>query len=90
MLDRYVAVLDKESMVKSLLYVLPSKEISVKQQVFETYLSMLRELFFYCDSEPEFNNYREKMINHLSQLGFFDFDFAKIPEFDTLLKQYQK
>lgn len=88
-LNRMVAVLDKESMVKSLMYVLPSKEISVSQQVFETYLSMLRELFFYCDNESMFNNYRNIMIEHMKELKFLEFDFANIPEFDTLVKQYQ-
>jgi len=62
LLNRKVAVLDKDSMVKSLTYVLPSTEVSVETQTVETMISVLRELFFYCDSVNQYNHYRFKFL----------------------------
>jgi hypothetical protein len=65
MLNRRVAVLDRDSFVKSLTYILPSKEVDTDTQIIETCQSTLRELFFYCQSVEEYDEIRLKFINIL-------------------------
>ncbi len=62
-LKRYVACLDKESMVKSLTWNLPSSDVSLEVQTIETMTSVLRELFFWCNDEQEYNEYRNKFVD---------------------------
>lgn len=62
-MKRYVAILDKESLLKSLMYVLPSKVVSVDVQVVETMSSVLRELFFHYDTIAEYDDMRKAFID---------------------------
>jgi len=66
-LQRIVAPLDKDSLMKSLCYYLPSKMITPEDQLVQTCNSALRELFFHCDTESEYDSYRIKFINILTQ-----------------------
>jgi hypothetical protein len=67
-LERIVAPLDKESIMKSLCYYLPSKEISSDDQLIQTSLSAIREIFFHSNFEEDYNPYRERFISTLTEL----------------------
>ena len=53
-LDQWVAPLDKASIMKSIVYYLPSKSVSKEDQLIDSCVSALRELFFHL-SEPEYH-----------------------------------
>jgi len=72
-LKRYAACLDKESMVKSLSWNLPSSEVSIDVQTIETMTSVLRELFFWCDDEDDYNSYRNRFV----QVAVKKFNFSE-------------
>jgi hypothetical protein len=89
MLKREVAVLDKDSMVKSLSYLLPV-DVSEEEQIIQTCESVYRELFFYADSLEEVNKFRKKFLSSLSQITNQNQDFLGeifLPP-ETLLKSY--
>jgi hypothetical protein len=65
LLKRRVALLDKDSLVKSLTYILPSREVSIEVQIIETCQSVLREYFFYCETVEEYDHKRTQFINIL-------------------------
>jgi len=50
-LGHWVAPLDKESIMKSICYVLPSKSVTLEEQLIDSCTSALRELFFHLDIE---------------------------------------
>jgi hypothetical protein len=91
MLNRKVAVLDKDSFVKSLSYILPSKEVDIETQIVETSQSVLREYFFYCSDLKEFEERRQLFISILLKHVSFDIqDLEKIfPKGEDLLEQYK-
>jgi hypothetical protein len=84
-LQRYVACLDKESMVKSLTWNLPSSDVSLDVQTIETMTSVLRELFFWCDDEVEYESYRSKFIQIAIKKFKFQ-EFAISSQFPTYYK----
>lgn len=90
LLKRNVAVLDKESMVKSLTHILPSKDVSIDVQIIETLASCLRELFFYCQNIDEFDEYRGKFIVCAEKHTTFRCDEIDryFPRGNDLLSQY--
>jgi len=65
MLERIVATLDRDSFVKSLTYILPSKEVDQDTQIVETCGSVLRELFFYYEDLVEYDLKRQQFIDIL-------------------------
>jgi hypothetical protein len=61
-LDQWVAPLDLASIMKSIVYYLPSKSVSKEEQLIDSCVSALRELFFHL-TEEEY---------HLRRLAFAD------------------
>jgi hypothetical protein len=57
--------------MKSLVYILPSKEVSIDTQIVETCASSLRELFFHSESVEEYNSLLEVFVNKVSQVTCF-------------------
>lgn len=92
MLDRKVALLDIDSLVKSLSYILPSKEVGLDVQIIETCQSVLREYFFYCNSVDEYEAKRTQFINVLlNYVEFTRVDLEKLfPRGANLKFQYEK
>lgn len=87
-LDQWVAPLDLASIMKSIVYYLPSKSVSKEEQLIDSCVSALRELFFHL-AEEEY---------HLRRLAFADAvsdvferkssDILKVfPTFDTIRTQ---
>jgi hypothetical protein len=91
MLNRYVAIIDKDSIVKSLSYNLPSTEVTIETQTIETMCSMLRELFFYCVSIEEYEIIRKKFANVASLRTTYELkDILKyFPTGVDLFEQYK-
>ncbi|APG76888.1 hypothetical protein 1 [Beihai picorna-like virus 63] len=91
LLGRIVAVLDRDSFVKSLSYILPSKEVSLEVQIVETCQSVLRELFFYHDKLDEYNQVRQLFVNTLEKrTSFLKTDLYKLfPTGEELYEIYK-
>lgn len=94
LLNRYVACLSHDSIVKSLTWVLPSKAVGVspEKQEFETIASALRELFFWCDSVEEYDILRSKFILNCKKVltHIVDSDYDKfIMKGDQMLEYYK-
>jgi hypothetical protein len=70
-IKRHVAQLDRDSIMKSLVYILPSKEVSIDTQIVETCASSLRELFFHSESVEDYNSLLEVFVNKVSQVTCF-------------------
>lgn len=75
-LGHWVALLDRESLMKAICYYLPSKEVSMETQMLESCVSVMRELFFYL-SEEEFTKARTDFIETCSQEFGFEPDIIK-------------
>jgi len=90
MLGRIVAQLDMESLVKSLMYILPSKEVSLETQIVETSASALREIFFHCDSPIHYEVFRANFVIRVTEVtGFKKEDVENFfPTGNQLLDQY--
>jgi hypothetical protein len=91
-MKRIVAPLDKDSIMKSLCYYLPSKEISSEDQIVQTCMSALNELFFHCDEQSTYDTYRRKIINKLTDLTRFSISDLEplFKTWDTLLDKYSQ
>jgi hypothetical protein len=91
MLGRKVALLDKESIVKSLTYILPSKEVSLDEQLVQTCQSALRELFFYFNNAEEYNSKRAQFIELLVKKTQFTLNDLELlfPKGEELKIQYE-
>jgi hypothetical protein len=61
-LNRYVACLDKESLIKSLTWNVASSHVSTDVQTMESSAAALRELFYWCDDEKSYNEIRDRFI----------------------------
>jgi len=62
-LGRVVGVLELDSIYKMLEFVLPSRQVTVAEQVLQTIDAALREIFLHCgDSDVVFNNVRSQLI----------------------------
>lgn len=61
-LNRYVACLDKESLIKSLTWNVASSHVSTDVQTMESSAAALREMFYWCDNEESYNEIRDKFI----------------------------
>ncbi len=91
MLNRKVATLDKDSLVKSLSYILPSKEVGLEVQLVETCQSALRELFFHCESVEEYDAKRQQFISVLLKYTEFTCDdLEKLFPLGVILKDQYK
>jgi len=91
--NRFIARLDLEAIVKSLSYILPSKEVSIDTQIVETCVSSLRELFMYCITDIEshcYSTYRNKMIKVLvKKTCFHREDLEKyFPTWEKMLDEF--
>jgi hypothetical protein len=60
--QRWMAPLHKDSIMKSLLWVLPSKSVSSEKQLVDTTCSALWELFFHTDAD-KFERVRDRLIS---------------------------
>jgi hypothetical protein len=84
-LGRYVAPLDLKSVMKTICYYLPSKEVTQEEQIIDSCVSAMRELFFHLD-EKEFQQRRELFIRTL--LKIYDVEEeplrAKFPSFGAI------
>lgn len=91
LLNRKVALLDKDSLVKSMSYILPSREVSMEVQIIETCQSVLREYFFYCESVEEYEQKRTQFIaTLLKHVEFSQEDLEKLfPRGANLKYQYE-
>jgi len=89
-LKRMVAPLDKDSIMKSLCYYLPSKEITPEDQLVQTCMSALTELFFHSKTQSEYDEYRNKFIHKLSDLTRFSVSDLEplFKTWDLLLEKY--
>jgi hypothetical protein len=89
-LQRIVAALDKDSIMKSLCYYLPSKEITPEDQLIQTCMSNLTELFFHCNSKEEFDEYRNKFLEKLADYTRFSISELEpfFKEWDSYLEKY--
>lgn len=88
-LKRMVAPLDKDSLMKSLCYYLPSKEITPEDQLIQTCNSIMRELLFHCDDEVEYEDYRQKFIRTLAENTRFGVE-ELLPLFPTWIELINK
>jgi hypothetical protein len=88
-LKRIVAPLDKDSLMKSLCYYLPSKEITPEDQLVQTCNSVMRELLFHCDNEVEYEDYRRKFMQTLSETTRFGIE-ELLPLFPTWIELINK
>lgn len=64
--EYWIAPLDKDSIIKSLIWYIPSKFVSEEKQMTDTMNSSLWELFFHLN-ESEFNTVRREFIHLLSK-----------------------
>jgi hypothetical protein len=92
LMKRIIAPLDKDSIMKSLCYYLPSKEISPEDQIVQTCVSALNELFFHCDEQGTYDTYRCKIITKLTDLTRFSISDLEplFKTWDTLLDKYSQ
>jgi hypothetical protein len=90
-LQRYVAVLEPDSLIKSLTYILPSQVVSSDVQVIETSSAALRELFFGCESEVEYMSLRERFASILGVKTCYSKDeiLEYFPNWSKLFDQYR-
>lgn len=89
-MKRIVAPLDKDSIMKSLCYYLPSKEITPEEQIVQTCISALTELFFHCNEQSTYDTYRRKIIDKLADLTRFSISDLEplFKTWDSLLDKY--
>jgi len=90
LMKRIVAPLDKDSIMKSLCYYLPSKEITPEEQIIQTSISALTELFFHCEDQVTYDTYRRKIIDKLVDLTRFSVSDLEplFKTWDSLLDKY--
>jgi hypothetical protein len=90
-LKKYVACLDKDSIVKSLYFIQPSKAITIHLQLLETVVSALWELFFHIDNCDDFHSLRSQLISYMVQLTPFRHQEIndKLPTYEDLLSFFQ-
>jgi len=88
-LRRIVAPLDKDSLMKSLCYYLPSKEITPEDQLVQTCNSVMRELLFHCDDGVEYEDYRQKFMQALAETTRFGIE-ELLPLFPTWIELINK
>jgi hypothetical protein len=90
LMKRIIAPLDKDSIMKSLCYYLPSKEITPEEQIVQTCISALTELFFHCDEQSTYDTYRRKIIDKLADLTRFSISDLEplFKTWDSLLDKY--
>jgi hypothetical protein len=89
-LQRWVAPLDKLSIMKTICYYLPSNEVSERDQIIDSCVSAMRELYFHC-LEPEFMDRRERFIEILKEVYEVD-DVeirCKFPSFNAITKSLE-
>jgi len=94
-LNGFVGLLDKRSFLKSLMFIAPSKEISLDQQMVETVRSILYELYLYYLTDPgneDFLLTRSKFKKELKRVTFYTMnDLEKmLPTADALLDHFRK
>jgi hypothetical protein len=70
-LSHYVAPLSLDSIMKSIVHYLPSKNVDAETQLVESCISASRELFFHL-KEPEFKVNRNRFIEILAHVTGFD------------------
>lgn len=79
-LNRRVAVLEKQSIAKSLAWIMRSKNINESEQVLQTVASAMLELFFHSNDLNEYKQYRLRFHKVLRE---------RFPEFnDVILAAY--
>uniref|UniRef100_A0AB39A3A1 RNA-dependent RNA polymerase n=1 Tax=Perinereis wilsoni marma-like virus 4 TaxID=3237981 RepID=A0AB39A3A1_9VIRU len=87
-LDHWVAQLELKSVMKSIVYYLPSKSVSKEDQLIDSCVSALRELFFHL-REEEYNDRRLKFAAVIEKI--FDRDATDVlklfPRFDAIRAQ---
>lgn len=66
-LGHWVARLEKNSLMKAIVYALPSGSVPIEQQVTEACVSVMREMFFY-DDENTYALRRQDFIDTISRL----------------------
>lgn len=90
-LGRFVAVLEKESLCKTLTWTLTSKVVSLDTQLVESSGSVYRELFFWSDRD-EFSKIREKFLKYLTKITPFTQEDLEsyFPVYDYLLHYYKE
>jgi hypothetical protein len=62
-LERYVGILDLDSCYKTLQWFIPSKSVTTAIQRRDTYNSVLREVYFHCDSSDVYDDFRNTLIS---------------------------
>jgi len=86
-MGRIVAPLDPESLMRSLLWYLPSKEVSAECQLRDTITSFLIELMFHA-SKDQHDRVRQFLIKkHTSYFGVGPEYTNLIPSYDVLLER---
>lgn len=90
-LGRIVACLEKDSICKSMSYVLPSSSINPEEQYLQICDAVLRNLFFHYDSKKEFNVVRNKLIKIICKHTYFKEDFVdhRYPTWKQLLELHR-
>jgi hypothetical protein len=87
-LQHWVAQLDRKSIMKSIVHYLPSKVVSVEEQLTDACVSALRELFFYL-SRDEFQARRERFVQVVCEVFGTPRDeaLAVFPVWEVILDQ---
>jgi hypothetical protein len=87
-LGHFVAQLDRASIMKSIVYYLPSKSVSVEEQLVDSCVSALRELFFW-ETEPNYEILRHEFASVAAEVLDLEMeDILKVfPRFDSIREQ---
>jgi hypothetical protein len=85
--DRVVAPLDLNSIVKSLVWFIPSQAVTQEKQLRDTCTSALWELFFHCDSK-QFHTMRMGLIKMVCEtFGVYEFELEhEFPTYNSILE----
>jgi hypothetical protein len=83
-LKRWVAQIDLDSIYKSIQWYIPSKVVSLREQMMSTFESAMYELFLYCEEE-QFGRIKSRMEEIFSNHFAFGAEIT-LPRFDVIKK----
>ncbi len=83
--ERYTALLDFNSICKTLTWMMPSENVPVQEQAVGALTSMLWELFFYTSSKDQFDLVRNKFIETFCEVFGLEPGYAKFPTYDGIV-----
>lgn len=89
-LHKWTAPLQLESIVKSVILFIPSKNVSREKQLIDSVVSSMWEWFFHCDSEEKYASARQQWITILNErLEVPTEDLEdRIPTYDVLFGKF--